>query len=62
MAQVIIKFESDEAAQEFSDWLNNSGEQDFFNQQEANGTEDPVLEFKYKGMKGGVINVTAKVE
>jgi len=64
MAQVNIKFPTDGDAQAFADWLSDQGEQYFFQYQEvveADAPEhDPIVEFKYKGMKGGIINVTGK--
>jgi hypothetical protein len=63
MAQVIVKFKTDAAAQGFADWLSDQGEQNFFDYQDASmqAEEDLVTEFKYKGMKNSIINITGKV-
>lgn len=65
MANVTIKFKTKEAAEDFSSWLCEAGEQDYFQWAEIRESEDPDLktaqEFNYgKADKKGNIVVTTE--
>ena len=55
MAKVIIEFETDKQAQDFSNWLNDAGEQDYWTYAECNDDFDWVEAFEYGDMKKGTI-------
>ena len=60
---IVIKFDSEEAARHFAIWLCEAGEQDYWQWMEVRETEDPgnitVVSFDYHGknefMKDGII-------
>ena len=48
MKEILIKFETEKQAQEFISWLSNSGEQEFFEQEEyADNKNDICNKFEY---------------
>ena len=48
MKEILIKFETEKQAEEFISWLSNSGEQDFFQQEEYVDNETDICnKFEY---------------
>lgn len=60
MAKVVINFESDEAAKGFSDWLNDQGEQQYWEYMECQDNPEIAETFKYGPLKKGEIRIEAK--
>jgi hypothetical protein len=51
MKEVLIKFETEKQAEEFVSWFSNSGEQDYFQQEEFVDDEENIVdsfEYDYK--------------